>query len=240
MYYNNEIINYLQANKILALKLDHALTGVGNAVSNQIETIGAGSMRVLYYTSCFTDEYQDVCQQQKTEDIRFQKSVFYLLSNGNVVYDMLKIYFEDILKYKTSNQLEHIKIMLMAVNVHIAASSLTNHGFALATASLVAVGMNLSLEISTSIGRRTGGGVGIVGIYGVVQKAADSHRLQILSPSYFKLLRSAGVQAAESHSLSMLIDCLLFAPTSTSNYLGYKTQWPSDNEIADIITKMIR
>jgi len=31
----------------------------------------------------------------------------------------------------------------------------------------------------------------------------------------------AGVHTAESHSLSMLIDCLLFAPTSHSNYFGY-------------------
>ncbi|WP_215848725.1 hypothetical protein [Candidatus Pantoea bituminis] len=51
MYNNNEAINYLQANKILALKLDHELAGVGKAVSNQIETIGAGATRVLYYLS---------------------------------------------------------------------------------------------------------------------------------------------------------------------------------------------
>lgn len=48
MYYNNEVISYLQANKILALKLDHALTGVGKAVSSQIETIGAGATRALF------------------------------------------------------------------------------------------------------------------------------------------------------------------------------------------------
>lgn len=230
MYYNNEVINYLQANKILALKLDRAFTGVKQAVSNQIETIGAGAARALYYTSCFTDEYQDVCQQQKTEDIRFQKSVLYLLSNGDVVYDMLKIYFEEILKYKTSNQLEHIKTMLMAVNVHIAASSLTNHGFSLATASLVAVGMNLSLEISTSIGRRTGGVVGIVGIYGVVQKAADSaHRLQILSPSYYSAL-----YVQELEMMYFLIEPLF------ERAGAYNAQWVSDSEIADIITRMIR
>lgn len=57
MFYRNEVISYLQTNKILALKLDRALTGVGKAVSNQIESIGAGAMRMLYYTSCFTDEY---------------------------------------------------------------------------------------------------------------------------------------------------------------------------------------
>lgn len=61
MYFNNDIISYLQSNKILALKLDHALTGVGKAVSAQIETIGAGAKRALLYTS-FTDEYQDVCK----------------------------------------------------------------------------------------------------------------------------------------------------------------------------------
>lgn len=50
-----------------------------------------------------------------------------------------------------NHQIDHIKQMLMAVNAHIAASSLTNTGFALA-ASSVAVGMNLSLELSALIG----------------------------------------------------------------------------------------
>lgn len=117
MYGNDEIISHLQANKILALKLDHALTGVREAVSNQIETIGAGAQRALYYTSCFTDEYQDVCQKQKTEDIRFRDAVYKIIRHSDVLYDMLRIYFEEIFKYKTSEQLEHIKQQLMAVNV---------------------------------------------------------------------------------------------------------------------------
>lgn len=65
MYYNNEVTSYLQSNNILALKLDHALTGVRTMVSNQIEIIGAGAQRAIYYTSCFTDNYQDVCRKQK-------------------------------------------------------------------------------------------------------------------------------------------------------------------------------
>jgi len=40
-------------------------------------------------------------------------------------------------------------------------------------------------------------------------------------PSYFKLLRVAAVRTAESHSVSVLIDGLNFAPTSNSNYFGY-------------------
>lgn len=55
---------------------------------------------------------------------------------------MLKIYFEEIFKHKTTEQLEHIKRILMAVNIHIAADSLTKSGFVLATATCVSVGMN--------------------------------------------------------------------------------------------------
>ncbi|MBW1253962.1 hypothetical protein [Pantoea allii] len=230
MYYSNEVISYFQANKILALKLDHALAGAGKAVSNQIETIAAGTTRALYYTSCFTDEYQDVCQKQKTEDIRFKNSVIYLLQHGNVAYDMFKIYFEEIFKYKTPDQLERIKQMLMAVNIHIAASSLTNAGFALATASFVAAGMNLSLELSSLAGRRAGEVVGAIGIYGVVQKAADSaHRLHVQYPAYYSALYMQQLEM-----MYFLIEPLF------ERAEAFKAQWASDDGIADIITRMIR
>ncbi|WP_320726382.1 hypothetical protein [Enterobacter sp. 118C5] len=230
MYYSDEVIRYLQANNILALKLEHALTGVGKAVSNQIETIGAGATRALYYTSCFTDEYQDVCQKQKSEDIRFAKGVYHLLGHRDVVYEMLKTYFEEVFRHKTFGQLEHIKQLLMAVNIHIAASSLTNAGFALATASFVAAGMNLSLELSALAGRRAGQVVGGIGLYGVVQKAADSaHRLHITYPAYYSAL-----YAQELEMLYFLIEPLF------QRAEAFKAQWVSDGEIADIITRMVQ
>ncbi|MCG0454962.1 hypothetical protein L6R44_02495 [Enterobacter cloacae complex sp. ECC445] len=230
MYYSDEVIRYLQANNILALKLDHALTGVGKAVSNQIETIGAGATRALYYTSCFTDEYQDVCQKQKSEDIRFAKNVYHIIFDGDVVFEMLKIYFEEVFRHKTSDQLEHIKQLLMTVNIHIAASSLTNAGFALATASFVAAGMSLSLELSALVGRRAGQVVGGFGIYGVVQKAADSaHRLHITYPAYYSAL-----YAQELEMLYFLIEPLF------ERAEAFKAQWVSDGEITDIITRMIQ
>jgi hypothetical protein len=108
--------------------------------------------------------------ETKNEDIRFKNAVIYLLRNGNIVYGMLKYISR---KYRTSEQLEHIKQMLMAVNIHIAASSLTNAGFALATASFVAAGMNLSLELSALAGRRAGG---VVGAYWHIQCSPESSR----------------------------------------------------------------
>lgn len=75
MYGNNEVISYLQANNILALKLDHAVFAVGHQAANQVEMIGLGAKRAIYYTSCFTEEYQDICQKNKMEDIRFKNGV---------------------------------------------------------------------------------------------------------------------------------------------------------------------
>ena len=230
MYGNDEIISHLQANKILALKLDHALTGVRDAVSNQIETIGAGAQRALYYTSCFTDEYQDVCQKQKTEDIRFRDAVYKIIRHNDVLYDMLRIYFEEIFKYKTSEQLEHIKQQLMAVNVHIASSSLTSAGFTLAVASAVRIGLNLSLEISALAGTWASRGVAAVGVYGIVQKAADSaYRLHIQFPVYYAALYAQGLEM-----LYFLIEPVF------QKAGAIEAQWASNQDMVGIISRMIQ
>ena len=230
MYYRSEVISYLQANRILALKLDHALMGVGRTVSEQIKLTGAGAKRALYYASCFTDEYQDVCQRQKSEDVRFTMGVTQLLQHGDVVYEMLKIYFEEIFKYKTADQIEHIKKMLMAVNVHIAASALTNAGFALAVAASVAMGLNVSLDMSALSGRWANRGIIALGAYGIVQKAADSaYRLHIIYPAFYDAL-----YVKELEMMYFLIEPL-FERTG-----ALKAQWASDGDIADIIIRMIR
>ncbi|MBI3309886.1 MAG: hypothetical protein HYZ77_00960 [Serratia liquefaciens] len=230
MYNNNEVISYLQANRILALKLDHAVSAVGQQVANQIETLGKGSIRLLYYTSCFTDEYNDVCQQQKTEDIRFRDAVYKIIRRVDVVYGMLRIYFEEILKYKTSEQLEHIKQSLMAVNIYIAASSLTSAGFTLAVAGSVRIGLNLSLELSALAGTWVSRGIAAVGVYGVVQKAADSaYRLHIQFPAYHSALYAQGLEM-----LYFLIEPVF------KKAGAIEAQWASSNDIAGIISRMIQ
>lgn len=228
MHYSKEIVSYLQSNNILASKLDHAFIGVRNAVANQFRLIGSGAQRALYYSSCFTQDYQDVCRQQKTEDLRFKRGVEHLFEHGNLAYDMLKLYFEEIFRHKTNDQLEYIKKGLMAVNVHIAASHLTSAGMALAAATTVAAGLNLSLNMSALIGGKTAGLVGIAGIYGVVQKAADSaHRLHYTAPDYY-----AALYTQELEMMFFLIEPL-FDRAQAFN------KGTSDKDIINIIRKMI-
>ncbi|MBL5922778.1 hypothetical protein I7V28_17000 [Lelliottia amnigena] len=230
MYYDSEVIRYLQANNILALKLDHAFSAVGQQVTSQVEMVGEGVTRLLYYTSCFTDEYNDVCKQQKIEDIRFRDAAYKLVRHSDVVYDMLKTYFAQIFKYKTNDQLEYIKKMLMAANVHIAATSLTSTGFTFSVDSAVRAGLNISLELSGLTGTWASRGIAAVGIYGLVQKAADSaYRLHIQFPTYYAALYVQGLEM-----MYFLIEPIFHKAGALGSSLS------SDSEIANIITRMIR
>jgi hypothetical protein len=119
--------------------------------------------------------------------------------------------------------------MLLKVNVHIAASSLTSAGFALAVASAVAIGLNLNLSMSALVGARTAGVLTGVGIYGVVQKAADIARgLHYAHPSYY-----AALYAQELEMMYFLVEPLF------ERSEAFK-QSTSDRSIANIITRMIR
>ncbi|WP_039054640.1 hypothetical protein [Enterobacter sp. Bisph1] len=229
MYYDDEVIGYLQDNKILALQFDRVLTGTGEMVADSIDTLEAGLTRALYYTSCFTEEYQDVCKQQRSEDLRFGLSIYYLIRHGNVTIEMLKIYFNNILKYKTNEQLEYIKQQLMAVNIHISANSLTTQGFAAGVALSVAIGMNMSLEINTMVRRRAAYVATGIGLYGIVQKAAESaHRLQYQHPDFY-----AALYDQELEMMYFMIEPLFVRAEAFK-------QSTSDEDITNIISRMIR
>ncbi|WP_370452824.1 hypothetical protein [Pantoea sp. Bo_2] len=119
---------------------------------------------------------------------------------------------------------------LMAVNIHIAASHLTQQGFTLAVTAAVAVGMKASLNISALVGRSAGVVVAAAGVYGVVQKAADSaNRLRQTLPAYYTVL-----YANELEMMYFLIDSLF------DNSGALRNATPSVDEITKIITNMIR
>lgn len=230
MYHSDGIIRQLQAAKILAQKLDEAVAGVRDEVRNQVGKIGGGATRLLYYTSCFTENYQDVCAAQQLEDLRFRNGIYRLIKNRNIVFEMVKIYIELLLNRQTSQQLEYIKYLLMRANVHIAASSLTNQGFALGVTMTICVGMNVRMPIGRGIGSIAGAAAGGLAVYGIIQNAADSaRRLQIMHPAFY--------QALYIQELEMMY--FLIEPAFMRSG-ALKSHWLSENDIANIITSMVR
>ena len=230
MPYQQEMIRYLQNNDILALKLEKALKGVGEMVWDKAKTAVIGFERLSNYVSCFTTNYQDVCRQQGEEDIRFGKAVWYLVKNEDFIEDMLILYFTELLKYKTYQQIEVIKKGLMAVNVYVSASSLTSAVFTFGIANAIVLGTKLSVDVSIMISTRAAIGLAGLEIYGTVQKAADSAlRLKLASPDYYNSLYILGLEMLYFIIEPLFVSADAFSITS-----------PSEQDIINIITKMAR
>ncbi|WP_345830223.1 hypothetical protein AAGR08_22215 (plasmid) [Pantoea sp. BRR-3P] len=189
MYHSDAVIRQLQAQRILAEKLDNAVAGVIDAVSDQVSKINKGATRLSFYASCFTDEYYDVCKKQAIEDNRFLMGMVQLVKDRRIVFELLKIYIEYQLENRSTRQIAEIKSQLMRLNIHIAASTLTSNAFVVGATMAVIAGMNIRFSVAKSIGGHLGDAVGVLSIYGIVQNAAESaKRLQVMHPAYYQAL----------------------------------------------------
>ncbi|EMX8900079.1 hypothetical protein AAH296_003692 [Enterobacter bugandensis] len=104
MYYSDSLITSIDAHKILALKLDHALTGVKDEVLKQAQLLDDGATRLSYQLSCFTENYQDVCLRLRKEDSRFLTGIVQLIKHRDIIYKMLYIYIKSLLSNKSEKK----------------------------------------------------------------------------------------------------------------------------------------
>ncbi|MEL4868543.1 hypothetical protein AAEU41_06780 [Pantoea agglomerans] len=109
MYYSEDIIRKIGTDKELAIRLDKAMSGVKDGVTDYLNNLGDAATRLLYYTSCLTKNYHDVCTQLKDEDIRFVQGLGELVIHRNLIFRMIKIYIETVLKNK--NEVEKKTIL---------------------------------------------------------------------------------------------------------------------------------
>lgn len=112
MYTNTTILTKMQADKYLALALEHALAGVRDEILKQADYIQSGATRLLFYTSCFTENYKDVCTKQKTEDLRFMANIAGMFGKRYVIERMVKIYVDLLLQNLTPERLRRVERLL--------------------------------------------------------------------------------------------------------------------------------
>lgn len=238
MYYSESIIKAIDADRILALKLDEALNGVKDNVIATLRQMGDGATRVSYYTSCFTDNYQDVCSKLKQEDVRFFISLIQLIKDRDVIFEMIRIYIEVHFKNKTEGRVQHIIKKLVNAGVYLTSTGLTNRLLIISVAtaicqsysfnSIVYERMNRAKSIVLK-GRVTSAAIAL-NVYGLVQEAANSaDNLRKFSAFYYSALYA--------RNLEMMY--FLIEPVITRNpYLN--PMLVSDDELVDLITRLVR
>ncbi|BDH47264.1 hypothetical protein TUM12370_33080 [Salmonella enterica subsp. enterica serovar Choleraesuis] len=189
MYYSDLIVRESQADKILALQLDKSLAGVRGEVLDIAARIKDGAVRAIYYASCFTDNYQDVCTMLKSEGNRFLLGLVQLILHRRIVYDLIRIYYEEVFKNKTQQQILAIGRALEKLGVNVSASTLTVKSFVAGLTATICLSTGFSSLVVARVRKLSGMGVFLASSYGYVKIASESvGRLKLLSPAYYHAL----------------------------------------------------
>lgn len=189
MYHSDLILKGIKADELMASQLEKALIGVKDQVLQQASKIGDGATRLVYYTSCFTDNYQDVCAKLKEEDLRFLDGIAEVVKRRDIIYRLVQIYFEEIFRFKTREQLSAINSGLLKAGVIISSNTLNNQTFIIGITTAVCLGIGFNSSIVAWTGKTAALTVTGLGLYGIVQQAADSaERLRLQAPMYYQAL----------------------------------------------------
>ncbi|MDY3569355.1 hypothetical protein [Enterobacter hormaechei] len=233
MYYSEEIIKRIGTDKELAVRLDKALMGVKQGVVDYVNGLGDATTRLLYYTSCLTDNYQDVCKKLGSEDIRFICALYELIKHRDIIFRMLKIYIETILKNKNETEKKTILQKLTPFTTNYSIKYISKNGLIYAVASYICCGNKMNLAVQNAlmkkIGSRVGWIVGGLNIYGIVQRAAESaDNLKNFCPLFYNALYMEGLEM-----MYFLIEPIIMK----SGYLNINTA--SDEEIVRALKRMM-
>lgn len=189
MYHSDLILKGIKADELMASQLEKALIGVKDQALQQGSKIGDGATRLVYYTSCFTDNYQDVCAKLKEEDLRFLDGIAEVVKRRDIIYRLVHIYFEEIFRFKTREQLSAINSGLLKAGVIISSNTLNNQTFVIGITTAVCLGIGFNSSIVAWTGKTAALTVTGLGLYGIVQQAADSaERLRLQAPMYYQAL----------------------------------------------------
>lgn len=233
MYYSEEIIKRIGTDDELAVRLDKALMGVKQGVVDYVNGLGDATTRLLYYTSCLTDNYQDVCKKLGSEDIRFICALYELIKHRDIIFRMLKIYIETILKNKNETEKKTILQKLTPFTTNYSIKYISKNGLIYAVASYICYGNKMNLAVQNAlmkkIGSRVGWIVGGLNIYGIVQRAAESaDNLKNFCPLFYNALYMEGLEM-----MYFLIEPIIMK----SGYLNINTA--SDEEIVRALKRMM-
>lgn len=238
MYFNDAIITSVQADKILALKLDKAVAEVSKNVASTLKQMGDGVTRASYYTSCFMENYQDVCAKLKHEDARFISGLIQLYKDRDVIFEMIRIYIEIHFKNKTEGRVQNILRKLVSAGVYVSTTGTTNRLLIISIAAAVCQSYSFHAMVHGRIsharslilkGSVTASAISF-SVYGLVHEAAKcADNLRKFNAFYY--------QALYERNLEMMY--FIIEPLITrSPYLN--PMLISDDELVDMILRFVR
>ncbi|WP_158784856.1 hypothetical protein [Pantoea sp. BAV 3049] len=230
MRYNRFIIDKLEADKQLAILFDKGVQGSGRMALEQANKIASGFTRLTWYSSCFFDNYKDVCSNLAHEDLRFLEGLLQLIVRPNVVLDMVQIMVKDIVGNQSEEKIQNIHLILLQKGAQFSSSKYTPKAFTFSISTAICSSFGMRVAIDSLITRISKNAVGAVSLYSyVATAAAAAARLKSRKPLVF-----AALYRAKLDMLYFIIEPVF----STADAAGSSMR--SEREIADDIMRLIK
>lgn len=236
---SHALIMKIRSDRMAAIKLYKAMSGVEGETRNTLKNIASGAERLSWYTSCLMLSYQDVCRELASEDSRLVKAIWNALKRSDVIKDMLIIYLsyellkmrrdEEKNKSSTSDKILKINSRVGKILSDYANKKLATEVVASTLSTMVINSLNFKTIAFSGINRYSIWVVRVANVYGYAQTASDSARkLKYWHPDYYNLLYKSememlyfiiepGIQKAIQNSagregmerLIRIMDCLI-------------------------------
>jgi len=79
----------LRNDRVIASALEHGLAAFYNGFTKSMHQMSSGVERAVWYSSCFIDEYQDVCDELRLEDGRMRVCILEFFRRADPIADIL-------------------------------------------------------------------------------------------------------------------------------------------------------
>lgn len=226
---NALIMDKMQADKEIALRLEHGAKKVAAESIKQAELIYSGVERFTWYASCLTDNYQDVCANLQKEDARFALQLAGLVKHPDIITQMVKLYVEYFLQSVSEERIPRIQQMLVKMGANFASATLTNHAFSGALTTAICLSFGMRATVTSKLSKISSLAVFLMGTYGRVQTAASAAgRLKSSDPAYYELLYINNLEM-----FYFLIESVI------NRNKGFRPQLESDAAIASAIMRLV-
>lgn len=188
-----------QNDRRLALTTQNAVGGVFQSARGVASDIYSGIERASWHSSCFIPQYNDICQELKSEEIRMLYSIESIYRYRDVITYMLYLYFitisDDVDEGNPEGSARQFIRKMSALATHMNIAGGTRYAFAFAASIALSQFGFMSKIIVERLSAKLPQAVFLLQFFGVQQKCALAARqLKGIDPDYYWALYQAKLE----------------------------------------------
>ena len=186
---------HMEAERKIALSLEKGIKLFQENSKEIMSSIYSGVERATWYSACFFDEYQDVCQELREEDKRMIAAINEVFKRNDVILDMIELYVKYVLDNFNENSRTNIITQITGYLAKNRVRFVTKSTISYVIAKSISESIGFTAKIRTAIAKLSNVTLTLLGFYSYVQKAAlSARRLKLLNPPFYQILHHENIE----------------------------------------------